>query len=623
MTDFATLRLDADTTGMVLAVDALKDVQGEAQKTEAAVTDAMGGVGRGFKNASVGAQGVVVGMDGVAKGGKAAAGAAGALASSLSNVARSGISTGNWLGAVASEIGAATAAFGAFGIAAGIAGEVVVTFIGYLMRESEEAKKATEKLEKLKAAYEDLSASSENIQIKIDKLRFGVDEEFQVEILREQVRLRSEYTAKVAELNGYLATTTDSIDRQRISSAALREEIQGIASKYQENERLLAQQQNRATQLAIIEGERATAAGRIAALQRDAAAEAERQHRAMVSAYQTYADTRKEGEALADAAARAGVAASDLSHIAFGNLSTASDEALRLAGNLGIALDTASKLAGLGPQGVGGNDPSGKVYSGRGGAPSASDMAGIGAFGALGGYWTPPSGSSGGGGGGGGGAAPNALMSELDALRASLMTQEEEQIASYQRQQDTLAAALNQRLVTQQEYNALMQDAQRQHSEAMASIDAYRYGNGLQQAGAFFGDMASAMAGGNNKMLKISRVFAAAQGLINSYLAYTEVLKDPLLPWFARIPAAVGVLSAGLGMVSAIKGVSSGGGSSGRVSATGSQPRQQQAQRPTQTLNFTIENDSFGIGEGIVRQIVTQLNKASRNGSNIVATISS
>jgi hypothetical protein len=64
-------------------------------------------------------------------------------------------------------------------------------------------------------------------------------------------------------------------------------------------------------------------------------------------------------------------------------------------------------------------------------------------------------------------------------------------------------------------------------------------------------------------MLRIAKVFGAAQSLINSYQAYTEVLKDPTLPWFARIPAAVGVLGAGLGMVNAIKGVSAGGGSSG------------------------------------------------------------
>ena len=46
-------------------------------------------------------------------------------------------------------------------------------------------------------------------------------------------------------------------------------------------------------------------------------------------------------------------------------------------------------------------------------------------------------------------------------------------------------------------------------------------------------------------------------------------------------------------------------------------------QQNVQTLNFTLTNDSFGIGQNLVRQIAAQLNEAQRNGSTLVrATVS-
>lgn len=179
--------------------------------------------------------------------------------------------------------------------------------------------------------------------------------------------------------------------------------------------------------------------------------------------------------------------------------------------------------------------------------------------------WGAPPASRGGGGGGGGGVNP--VVGQLESLRTSLLTQEEAQIASYQRQQETLQAALEQRLITQQEYQALMEQAQSQHSDAMASIDAYRYGSGLQQAEAFFGDMADALASGNEEMMRIAKVFGAAEALINAWRAYSQTLADPTLPFLAKFAAAAKVLAAGLGAVNAIKGAGKGGAGAGAGSA--------------------------------------------------------
>jgi len=162
------------------------------------------------------------------------------------------------------------------------------------------------------------------------------------------------------------------------------------------------------------------------------------------------------------------------------------------------------------------------------------------------------------GAGSNGGA--NSTSTELDNLRQSLMTQEEVQLASYTSQQELLQTALQQKLVTLQEYQALMEDAQRQHQATMSEIDVWRYGDGQQKAAAFFGVMADTFQSGNEKMQRMARVFGAAEALINAWRGYAQVIGDPTIPFMVKFRAAASVLAAGMGAVNAIKG--GGGGSS-------------------------------------------------------------
>jgi hypothetical protein len=178
----------------------------------------------------------------------------------------------------------------------------------------------------------------------------------------------------------------------------------------------------------------------------------------------------------------------------------------------------------------------------------------------------PPDGGGGRGRrGGGGGADP--LISELESVQNALMTQEEQQIASFQRQQATLQQALEQRLLTQQEYNALMEQAQSQHADKMTAIDAYRYGTDLQKADQFLGDMASAFQSGNEDMLRISKAFGAAQALVSAFTGAAEALK---LPFPGNLAAFAKVLATGLGAVQSIKGVTPGGGGASAAGAVAS-----------------------------------------------------
>ena len=125
---------------------------------------------------------------------------------------------------------------------------------------------------------------------------------------------------------------------------------------------------------------------------------------------------------------------------------------------------------------------------------------------------------------------------------------------------------------------------EQEYQERLAEIQSGYQGDALERTQTFMGEMAAALAGGNEKMMQISKVFASVEALINAYRAYNQVLADPSLPWYAKIPAAVSVLSAGLKTVQSIKSAStgsSGGGGGGRGSI--STPTAEQS-RPQQVI---------------------------------------
>lgn len=115
---------------------------------------------------------------------------------------------------------------------------------------------------------------------------------------------------------------------------------------------------------------------------------------------------------------------------------------------------------------------------------------------------------------------------------------------------------------------------------------------GLSEAsgawGSYFDDLVSRSGSSNSKMLAIAKSFGAATALIDAWQAHNAVLKDPTLPWWARIATAGTVLASGLGAVNAIRGVTAGGGGGGRKGGGGSSGSEvAAAPRPLQaTLNL-------------------------------------
>lgn len=242
--------------------------------------------------------------------------------------------------------------------------------------------------------------------------------------------------------------------------------------------------------------------------------------------------------------------------------------------------------------------PAAGVGGGRGMGPGgplvgSADLTALQAGGGV--YRTIAPGVSGGGGGGGGGTA-TALQSEIAAMQEALMTQEQIQMESFARQQEMLDQALAQRLISQEEYQGLMQQAQQTHEFAM-----------LQSVNQGVSDTLGALG----SLFQGSKKISAAIAVANSWLAFTEVLKDPSYvgrPW-ARMAAAAKALAAGFNAVRNIKSASpgSGGGSpagGGSMAAPGGGPA------PLQ-----VSLNTYGFGDfmktGDLRSLLTQLNKVA------------
>lgn len=219
---------------------------------------------------------------------------------------------------------------------------------------------------------------------------------------------------------------------------------------------------------------------------------------------------------------------------------------------------------------------------------------------------------------GGSRTATTNLSRELEAVRRAVATETELLQQTYDQQLEVLRAALAAKLIEADEYYALAEAAAQEHADALARINTGYHGSALDMAGTFFGDMASAFSQGNEKMLRIAKVFGAAEALINAFRAFNQVLADPTLPWFAKIAAAAGVMGAGMGMVAAIRGVSKGGGGghgAGTIGAGGAAITHQSASVSRNVAIHLRGGDMYSRDQVI--QLINGINEAVEDGAVI------
>lgn len=216
----------------------------------------------------------------------------------------------------------------------------------------------------------------------------------------------------------------------------------------------------------------------------------------------------------------------------------------------------------------------------------------------------PESGKSSGGGGG-----ANPMTARIEALIESLKTETEIVAAWYEESLAALNAASDAELEALGGKHEAMERLEGEHQQRLNAIREMGNQWGLQAALGGAAEILGAMGQSNKKALKAQKVFAAASAFVDTYQGAAKELKAGTFG-FTR---AAAVIAKGMGFVAAIRGVSdSGGGGGSRGGGAAAAPQQ-----AVQTMNFHLSNDPFGFGDRFARQLVEQMNSASRNGMNI------
>jgi len=248
---------------------------------------------------------------------------------------------------------------------------------------------------------------------------------------------------------------------------------------------------------------------------------------------------------------------------------------------------------------------------GRGGDPRQFGMDATGVILAgMGGEFIP-SATRGGAGGGG-----EESRERIDTLLESLQTERETLEAWRTESMDLLVQANEQELEILGGHNEAKLRLQEEYLNRLQSLQQQEQSQTLGSYSTLFGNLATAFQSGSGKLLKIGKAFSVAQGLINSYRAYTEVLADPSLIGqpFLRTALAASTLASGLAQVANIKSVSDSGAGGGGAGATGASAAPA-PQPPGQNIVIDFQGDTFSRSGGIA--LIEQINDAIRDGGRI------
>lgn len=204
-----------------------------------------------------------------------------------------------------------------------------------------------------------------------------------------------------------------------------------------------------------------------------------------------------------------------------------------------------------------------------------------------------------------------------EAMRAQLRTyyfgsEFEQNSLQYQLDKDALKTALDQKLVTHDEYFRRLKEMQFQN--LMSDANRSDMAQDLSNTAAYFGRLNTLTGNSYDKLGKLQKTFAASAAFVNAYLAASQTLADPTLGFWGKMAAYGSVLAAGLGLVGAIKSGGSGGGKGGGGSTTS--PSASPAQAPVQNVLVNLTGTPWMVD--MAGEIIDQISEQSRNGRVII-----
>ena len=177
------------------------------------------------------------------------------------------------------------------------------------------------------------------------------------------------------------------------------------------------------------------------------------------------------------------------------------------------------------------------------------------------------------------------MMQEMeDAANAQKLMRLQEQFASeaelenleYQRKLTDYAIYAEMENIAKESQIAYKEKMAKDHENRLRGIaddaakkDKTTLTNKLGAAKTYMESLYAATGAHSNKMTKLIQTVGATQAFLNTYIAASQTLRDPTLPWWAKAAAVASTIATGMGLVNAIKGGGgSGGGGGGGVAST-------------------------------------------------------
>lgn len=209
---------------------------------------------------------------------------------------------------------------------------------------------------------------------------------------------------------------------------------------------------------------------------------------------------------------------------------------------------------------------------------------------------------------GGAGAVTDQLAARLEALQQGLATEEEVLAEWRETSMQTLDDALARKLLTEEEYLEARTRMEEEFADRSAQIEKMRGANNAKIVADGMNDILSAAATGNQKIMRVQKIYAAGMAWIDTLQGAARELRKGTFGF----ASAAAVIAKGVGFVSAIKGVSDsgyGGGASGGSAVSSAA----EVARPVQNVQI----DLVGATAAQVDQYQTfadTLNEAARQG---------
>ena len=208
----------------------------------------------------------------------------------------------------------------------------------------------------------------------------------------------------------------------------------------------------------------------------------------------------------------------------------------------------------------------------------------------------------------------------LKAFQERYASEAELSLQQYQTDAELLVQAKNQELITQEQFQAAIEQSYADHEQRLTDIKEREEQARLNMAKSVFSNLAMLMNTNSKKMFKIGKAAAIASSIIDTYQAITKTMAATPYPW--NIPLATAQAAAGFAQVQNIKKQQFGqagnpttfvgGQPAVRTTSAGTGGAQGGGQGGTQNVNINLVGQSFGRDQ--VLSMIGAINEAVGDG---------